>query len=188
MGLGMEFTAKEQCCSPFSAYSCLTSFGHPVSPFGRAAPSTAMHLLIWGKANTSKLFHHSPSCATKGFTRYVDFYENRKDAIEQQLQEIQGYDNTMLAAAIEKGILKSGQSCRHVSWERLDKEAVIALSQGIGSAPLASFCRVICRGARRAGLPDLMLWRIVDGMCAQHLHEIPTHAQLQEHMKLEPSK
>jgi hypothetical protein len=110
-----------------------------------------------------RIIHHR---IAEHVIRYLDFYENRIDVIEQRLLELQGSDHAMLAAAIEKGISKVGQNCRHVSWERLDKEALIALSRGIGSAALAKFCRVICQGARRAGLPDLMLWRNIDGMRA----------------------
>jgi hypothetical protein len=40
----------------------------------------------------------------------------------------------------------------------------MSCARGIGAAALANFCRVVCLGARRAGLPDLMLWRHVDGM------------------------
>lgn len=69
----------------------------------------------------------------------------------------------MLCARIEQGLSKIGQNCRYLSWERIDKEAIISCSQGIGAAALANFCRVVCRGARRAGLPDLMLWRNIDG-------------------------
>jgi hypothetical protein len=166
MGLGKEFTVKEPCCSAFLVCSCLTSFGLPVPLFGRSVLSTPTLLSIWGETASSEASYHVLVQCTEQFARYIDFYVNRKDAIEQRLLELQCSDHFMLTAAIEKGISKVGQNCRHVSWERLDKEALIALSRGIGSAALANLCRVICKGARRAGLPDLMLWRSVDGMRA----------------------
>ena len=91
---------------------------------------------------------------------------HRKEAIEARLREIQRFDGEMLAAAIEQGFSKIGQNCRHLSWERLDKAALIACSRGLGATALANFCRLVSRGARRAGLPDLMLWRQVDGNIA----------------------
>ena len=83
--------------------------------------------------------------------------------IEERLLELQSFNDLMLASAIEQGLFRAGQSCRYLSWERLDREALIACSLGIGAAALGSFCRITCQGARRAGLPDLMLWRNVDG-------------------------
>ena len=91
---------------------------------------------------------------------------HRKEAIEARLREIQRFDGAMLTEAIEQGFSKIGQNCRHLSWERLDKAALIACSRGLGATALANFCRLVSRGARRAGLPDLMLWRQVDGNIA----------------------
>ena len=105
-----------------------------------------------------------PSVLLPIFRRYPDFYANRKDAIEARLREIQYFDSAMLAAAIEQGLSKIGQKCRYLSWERLDKSALIACARGLGATAIANFCRVVSRGARRAGLPDLMLWRQVDGI------------------------
>ena len=93
---------------------------------------------------------------------------NRKDAIEARLCEMQSFDGAMLAAAIEQALSKIGQNCRYLSWERLDKAALIACARGLGAVAIANFCRVICQGARRAGLPDLMLWRQVDGTILRH--------------------
>jgi hypothetical protein len=79
------------------------------------------------------------------------------------LVEILAFSDSSLAAALEHGFSKVGQSCRFLSWEKLDKAALVAFSQGVGAIALVNFCRVVCRGARRAGFPDLMLWRNVDG-------------------------
>ncbi len=131
-----------------------------------------MRRLIWGKANPDIIIIRPfPQLLLQ---RYPDFYINRKDDIEKNLLEMQGFDDAMLVAAIELGLSKAGQNCRYLSWEKLDREALISCARGLGAPALANFCRVVCRGARRAGLPDLMLWRSVDGM-QPYLSSITSH-------------
>ncbi|XP_060115943.1 fanconi-associated nuclease 1 [Heteronotia binoei] len=98
---------------------------------------------------------------------YTDsFYENRKEAIEARLREMQAVSPETLTEWIgQVWNTQKGKATALVSWELFSSlEQVQNLARCFGGPFLSGVCRRLSRDLRhcRAGLPDLVVWRTED--------------------------
>ncbi|KAF8623325.1 hypothetical protein AX15_006403 [Amanita polypyramis BW_CC] len=95
------------------------------------------------------------------------FYHTRKDLIEARLEEIRNDRAREILERHDEQHRGKQTICIGLRWDICDRADLVEIIECLGGHTLALICRLFCEdyGGRSSGVPDLVVWNAVQGMC-----------------------
>ena len=93
------------------------------------------------------------------------FYHARKSTINAILSKLRTGGARAVDALIRRNFAKNyGYACRGVRWDVFHLDSLLEIAACVGGAGIAAVCELMSVGGMRgSGMPDLLLWRPVEG-------------------------